>query len=137
MTTEGPTEQVAETDESVLLLRQGLVNVVGWVAIATISVILVPIMLRGLGGERYGLWIAALALSEMLSAIDFGLGWSVTREVARGASADSARFVSSAANALLLLGATGMVMIAVFGQWIAGAFGLGVEAAAVAPGVFV
>lgn len=137
MTREDPTARIAETGESVLLLRQGLVNVIGWLAIAAIGVILVPIMLGGLGSERYGLWIAALALSEMLSAIDFGLGWSVTREVARGASADSARFASSAANALLALGTTGMVVIAAFGQWIAGAFGLGAEAAAVAPGVFV
>ena len=96
-----------------------MVNYSGVVTSGLAGVILVPVMLRYLGTESYGLWLAAVAVWGMLGSFDFGLHWSVTREVASALdstlSEDAVGFVTSAGNLYLLLGLLGAVAIAILG----------------------
>ena len=106
-------------DERVRLMRDGVFNNASIVAGGVIGIILVPILLHGLGVESYGIWIVALSLVGVAGLFDCGLGQAVTREVAasldRESTAESAKFVSTARNAYLLLGAAGGMVIAAAG----------------------
>jgi O-antigen/teichoic acid export membrane protein len=99
--TEADDESDTGLGEGARLVRHGLANAIGRLAIGAIGIVLVPIMLDGIGAEAYGLWIAALALGEIAASIDLGLGWAITREVARDPTgAASSRFVSTAGVAI-------------------------------------
>jgi O-antigen/teichoic acid export membrane protein len=73
-----------------------------------VGILLVPIMLAGLGMERYGVWLTVLAVSDIAGGLGFGLGLSLVREVAAsvdgGTADETARFVCSSRNIYLLMG---------------------------------
>jgi O-antigen/teichoic acid export membrane protein/SAM-dependent methyltransferase len=121
-------------------MRDGLMNVLGRLVSAVVGIILVPIMLHGLGAQRYGLWVAALALPALLSAVDLGLGWSIVRQVAgsnrRKRSDDTSRFVSAAASAYLVLGSLGGLSVAALGWPLSRGLHLSAANEEVAPIVF-
>ena len=108
-----------DTKERLRLMRDGVVNYSGFVTSGLVGIILVPVMLRYLGAESYGLWLAAMAVWGMLGSFDFGLYWSVSREIASALgttfSEDAVGFVSAAGNLYLLLGLLGGVTIAILG----------------------
>src|SRR5450432_598719 len=122
-----PPARSFDTKERVRLMRDGVVNYSGFVTNGLVGIILVPVMLRCLGPESYGLWLAALATHGMLGGFDFGLHWSITREVSAAPSAPSEEtvgFVRAAGNVYLLLGITGAVLIATLGLPLSGALHL-------------
>jgi O-antigen/teichoic acid export membrane protein len=129
-----------DTKERVRLMRDGVVNYAGFVANGLAGIILVPVMLRCLGTESYGLWLAALATYGMLSSFDFGLHWSVTREISAalnaGPSENTTGFVLAAGNLYLLLGITGAVLIATLGLPISAGLHLSVQSKKIAPELF-
>lgn len=100
-------------------MRDGLINYLGPLAAGLAGLVLVPLLLRGLGTELYGLWIAAYALTGMVSGFDFGLGVNITREVAAtlggGSREAAAQFVWSAGNAYVAIGAVGGFLITALG----------------------
>jgi O-antigen/teichoic acid export membrane protein len=121
------------------LMRDGLVNNSSSVVSAVVGIVLVPIMLRGLGKESYGLWIAALAVLAVPAGFDFGLGAAVVREVAarRGdQDQDAAIFVQSAGNAYLVYGMLGGLAIATLGLPLSRGLHLSRAVESVAPAVF-
>jgi O-antigen/teichoic acid export membrane protein len=103
-------------DDGRRLIVDGLVNYSGMAVAAVVGILLVPLMLGRLGTDRYGLWLAAIALSAALRAVDLGLGLVVVREVAGAAGEQrhrrAAPLVNAAAGAHLLLGLAGAVLIA-------------------------
>jgi O-antigen/teichoic acid export membrane protein len=105
--------------ERVRLMRDSVINNSAPFVAAVIGLFLVPIMLKGLGLELYGLWLAAMADSGMLAGLDFGLNWSLVRDVAAAENDESqdetARFVMAAGNADGLLGVAGGVLIGTLG----------------------
>jgi O-antigen/teichoic acid export membrane protein len=114
------THAPAQTADRVKLVRDGFANCAGHVVTGLAALILVPVLLGGLGAERYGLWIAALSIAAIAGAIDLGLGSVVTREVA--ASPPDARtreFLSCAFLAYLLFGASGFAAIVACGALLA------------------
>jgi O-antigen/teichoic acid export membrane protein/SAM-dependent methyltransferase len=121
-------------------MADGVINCAGLLFSGLVGIILVPIMLRGLGAELYGLWVAALAVSGIAGVFDFGLGWSVTREVAaaeRGEGCESTvRFVAATGNTYLLLGLVGAVFVAGLGLPFSKALGLSAVSQKAAIAVF-
>ena len=105
--------------ERVRLMRDGVFNNASLLISGLLSIVLVPIMLRGLGVESYGLWIAALSVAGTVGLFDFGLGMSVTREVAASlssaAGSEPAPFVKSAGIIFSLVGIAGGIIIATLG----------------------
>ncbi len=89
-----------------------LLNYAGVLGPALTAVALIPIMVRGLGSQAYGLWITAGAITSLLGGLDLGLGAAVAREagVARGAGADisasTQQFILAAGNVSILMAAS-------------------------------
>ena len=108
-----------ELRERVRLLRDGVVNNLGFVVSGVVGLILIPILLDGLGAELYGLWIAAQAVAGLAAVFEPGFGWSVIREVGATGSGkipdESARFVRAALTGYLLLGSIGALLIGSLG----------------------
>jgi O-antigen/teichoic acid export membrane protein len=123
------------------ILRDGVINNTGPLATLVIGLALVPILLKGLGLELYGLWLAAMALCAALAGLDFGLGWAIVRVVAAAQDAGdrsrAADFVAHAGGAITLLGAITGTAIAVVGCALSDRLGVAHEVAADAPAVFV
>jgi O-antigen/teichoic acid export membrane protein/SAM-dependent methyltransferase len=129
-----------DVDERIRLMRDGLINYTGPLFSRIVGILLVPFMLRHLGAEAYGLWIASISVAAMVGLLDFGLGWSVMREVAgSGGNPDNAtvRLVGAAANVYLVLGLAGAGIIAGAGFLLGGRMHLSPAMQAVAPAVFV
>lgn len=121
-------------------MRDGLINTAEPLVSRAVGLLLVPFLLKGLGAEAYGLWLAAAAVAALAATVDFGLEWSVTREVAAASSApareEAARFVAAAGGAFLLLGAAGAAATAVLGVPLSAGLHLGAQNAKIAPAVF-
>jgi len=100
-------------NERLRLFRDSFWNIVSLAVSGIVGLLLVPIMLSGLGMERYGLWLAVSSIVGIASGLGFGLGLSVVREVAASSgnsdTNESERLVSSARILYLLLGAAVMV----------------------------
>ena len=93
--------------ERIRLMRHAVVNNLSVPIAALVGIVLVPMMLRALGQDNYGLWIVATSLSAILTASDLGLGWSICRVVAadpEGREGDHVAFVRSAGNISALMG---------------------------------
>jgi O-antigen/teichoic acid export membrane protein len=111
--------RTGNVEARVRLMWDGVVNNSGLVVSGLVSLILVPILLRGLGAEAYGLWIAAMVLGGLMSVLDLGLGTSVIREVAATlsteTSAATARFVRATGNAYLASALAGALLVTLLG----------------------
>ena len=104
----------AEPGEPRRLMKDALVNNLAAPVSTVVGILLVPLMLRALGQDDYGLWIVATSISGMVAALDFGLYWSINRVVAAdagGGLGDNSDFVRSAANVFLLVGLAGCVFV--------------------------
>lgn len=117
--------------ERVRLMRDALINCSGFLVSGAVGVLLMPLLLKGLGAQAYGLWLAALAVGNIAAVLDFGLEWSVTREVAaaqQGAAAEKTeRFVAAAGGAYVGIGVLGALLIVISGFSLRGALRLSAE----------
>jgi O-antigen/teichoic acid export membrane protein len=133
---------VPDVEGRVRLFRESFLNCSGFCFAAIVGVVMVPVMLAGLGEQFYGLWVVAIAVSAWGSAIfDFGLSWSVIREVAAavpdGGVNDVERFVSAARSLYFVLAVMGALVIALLDLEMSRTFGLSPERMRVARLVFV
>jgi O-antigen/teichoic acid export membrane protein/SAM-dependent methyltransferase len=128
-------------DDRVRLMADGVFNSANILISGFIGFLLVPLMLRGLGVESYGIWIAALSLVGILGLFDFGLSITVTREVAASLDQPSkthaANFVRAARNAFLLMGVVGAILIATLGVPLSRGLHLSALSRKTAPEVFI
>jgi len=133
-----PPETGLDVQEKIRLIRDGVINYSGLLVSGVVGLVLVPIMLKGLGQEVYGLWVAAMALVGLAGILDFGLGASVTQAVAAGDKGRDtvSRFVTSAGTGFLVIGVAGGVVVAALGLPLSGALRLSEPARALAPTVF-
>ncbi len=106
-------------DERVRLMRDGLINYSSLLVSGICGIVLVPMLLRGLGAELYGLWIFSLAVAGVIGSVDLGLSASVTREVSGAATpemrAAAARFIQTVGNAYAVLGLAGFALVSAVG----------------------
>lgn len=65
-----------------LLIRNSLMNLAGQALPLLVGLASVPLVVHGLGTERFGLLVFTWTLYGIFSVLDLGLGWSVTRFVA-------------------------------------------------------
>ena len=97
------------------IMRDALINNFAFVASGLVGIILVPLMLSWLGAESYGVWILAMTVAGVLATLDSGLHCTIVREVAcsSGPEAENAvwTYVEGAANAYLLLGLLGTLLL--------------------------
>jgi len=107
-----------------LLARNTVLNLIGYGAPMTVAVFCIPILIRGLGKERFGVLTLAWALIGYASLFDLGLGRALTQMVAKKLGAGEEREIPSLAWTSLLLmallGLAGTVSILLISPWLAG-----------------
>lgn len=120
-------------------MRDGIINYSGFLVSGIIGLILVPFLLRGLGKEAYGLWIAALAIAAIPGVLELGVSFSIRREVSAlggEASEETTRFVASAGSAYLGLGVLGAASIGFSGPFLSRGLHLTAATQGIAASVF-
>lgn len=126
-------------NERFRLIRDGLLNYAGYISASIIGILLVPMFLKHLVPELYGLWIAATAFAGCAGFLFSGLGRAIVREVAssecRGAGQETS-FIACAANAYLIFGTLGALFIAVVGIPLSWGLHLSPEGRSLAPWIF-
>ncbi|MGH7742591.1 MAG: lipopolysaccharide biosynthesis protein [Candidatus Eiseniibacteriota bacterium] len=90
----------------------------GRVAAVLVWLWLTPVILRGLGTERFGLWALFFALTGQLGSLDLGLVQSTLRHVAgareRGDHETAGTFATLALLGYVALGLAWLAVVAVF-----------------------
>src|SRR5229473_2041848 len=86
-----------------LLARNTVWNLVGSGAPMVVAVFCMPILIKGLGTDRFGVLTLAWALIGYASLFDLGLGRALTQLVAKKLGAGEEREIPSVAWASLLL----------------------------------
>ena len=106
------------------LARNILWNLLGTGAPLLIALIAIPILIEGLGTERFGVLMLAWMVVGYFSLFDFGLGRAVTKLVAeklgKGQSDEIPALVWTAITLMAVLGVLGAVIVAVLSPWLVG-----------------
>jgi O-antigen/teichoic acid export membrane protein len=105
-----------------LLARNTIWNLLGSAAPMAVAVFSIPILIRGLGKERFGVLTLAWALIGYASLFDLGLGRALTQLVAKklGAGEDSEipKLVWTSLVLMLALGLVGTLAAVLLSPWL-------------------
>src|SRR6266478_8421516 len=122
--TETPKNHNGHLTSGRLLARNTVWNLLGSGAPMVVAVFSIPILIRGLGKERFGALTLAWALIGYASLFDLGLGRALTQLVARKLGAAEEREIPSLAWTslllMMLLGFAGTAAILLISPWLAG-----------------
>ncbi len=104
------------------LSRNVLWNLLGHGAPLPVAVVAIPLLVEGLGTERFGVLALAWTLVGYFSLFDLGLGRALTKLVAEQLGAGHSAAIPGLARAALalmsLLGIAGGVLLAVLSPWL-------------------
>jgi O-antigen/teichoic acid export membrane protein len=107
-----------------LLARNTVWNLLGSGAPMIVAVFCIPILIRGLGTDRFGVLTLAWALIGYASLFDLGLGRALTQLVAQKLGAGEEQEIPSLAWTSLLLmlalGLAGTAVVLLISPWLAG-----------------
>src|SRR6266404_3958850 len=107
-----------------LLARNTVWNLVGSGAPMVVAVFCMPILIKGLGTDRFGVLTLAWALIGYASLFDLGLGRALTQLVAKKLGAGEEREIPSVAWTslvlMMLLGFAATVCILLISPWLTG-----------------
>jgi O-antigen/teichoic acid export membrane protein len=105
-----------------LLARNTVWNLIGSGAPMIVAVVCIPILIRGLGKDRFGVLTLAWALIGYASLFDLGLGRALTQLVAKklGAGEDRAvpTLVWTSLLLMLILGVVGAAIVILLSPWL-------------------
>src|SRR6266481_8921050 len=105
-----------------LLARNTVWNLIGSGAPMAVAVFCIPILIGGLGKERFGVLALAWALIGYASLFDLGLGRALTQLVARKLGAGEDRevptLVWTSLLLMLLLGVVGATVVGLLSPWL-------------------
>jgi len=107
-----------------LLARNTIWNLIGNVAPMIVAVVCIPILIRGLANEQFGVLTLAWALIGYAGLFDLGLGRALTQLVAKKLGAGQEREIPSLAWTslllMLLMGFAGSAAVFLISPWLAG-----------------
>lgn len=117
-------------------MQDGTIHAAGLVLSSVAGLLLVPIMVRGLGVEGYGLWMASVAAVSIFGAFDLGLRMIIVRDLAGELRPERAPVIRMMLWLHIGLGVGAGIIVAVAGTYAARTLHLSSSAQAVAPLVF-
>ncbi len=98
------------------LARNSLLNLISQLLPVPVAMCTIPLIIRGLGQDRFGLLSLAWIVLGYFTVFDLGLGRATTKHVAealgRGDQEGVSRIVSTVATAQIVLGVVGSVIMA-------------------------
>ena len=124
------------SNERIRLMRDGTVHALGLVLSSVAGLLLVPIMVRGLGAQGYGLWMASGPRSVSSARSTSGLRLIIVRDLAGELRADVPRSIRTMLWLHVALGLIAGSLVALAGTVAAKRLHLSTEAQSVAPMVF-
>lgn len=105
-----------------LLARNTIWNILGQIVPMIVGIVTIPIIIRGLGVERFGVLSLAWVVVGYFSLFDLGIGRALTKFVADKLGADEEHAIPSLAWTalilMLLLGIAGSVITAALSPWL-------------------
>src|SRR6266403_3719736 len=105
-----------------LLARNTVWNLLGNGAPMLVAVVCIPILIRGLGKERFGVLTLSWALIGYASLFDLGLGRALTQLVAKklgaGQDGEVPTLVWTSSLLMLLLGVLGAAVASLLSPWL-------------------
>lgn len=105
-----------------LLARNTLLNLLGSVLPILVAILAIPILIRGIGTERFGILSLVWMFVGYFSLFDLGLGKAVTKLVAEKISTDLEGQIPplfwTSVLLMLVLGVVGSGVVLVGGQWL-------------------
>jgi len=84
------------------ILANTAYNAVGRIWLILVNLLLTPFILSYLGDHRFALWALFWSFSVWFAFMDFGIGVSVVREVAKFAAADDVNGINKTVNSALI-----------------------------------
>lgn len=110
------------TDRRQPLVRNVTYNLIGLGAPILVGIIAIPLLIAGLGVERFGVLTLAWAAIGYFSLFDLGMGRALTQALsaaeATGRGEEAASITRTALTLLALFGALGGVVLAVATPWL-------------------
>ena len=107
-----------------LLARNAFWNLLGNGAPMIVAVVCIPLLIRGLGKDRFGILTLAWSLIGYASLFDLGLGRALTQMVARklgvGQEREIPALVWMSLLLMLLLGIAGAALVWMISPWLSG-----------------
>jgi O-antigen/teichoic acid export membrane protein len=104
-----------------LVARNTAWNLIGEVGPVAAALIAVPILIRVLDTERFGIFVIATAITGYLGVFDIGLGRAVTKlaadRIAVGKRAETARLLVTASALMLIFGIASGCVLAALARW--------------------
>lgn len=105
-----------------LLAKNTLWNLVGQGVPVIAAVFAIPLLIKGLGIERFGVLTLAWMVIGYFSLFDFGIGRALTKVVAEklggGQAEDIPAIAWTALSLMLLLGVVGAIVVALLSPWL-------------------
>src|SRR5437660_9026062 len=105
-----------------LLVRNAVWNFIGSAAPMLVAIFCIPILIRGLGTDRFGVLTLVWAVIGYASLFDLGLGRALTQVVARklgaGEHHEVPALVWTSLLLMLLLGLIGTVVVVSLSPWL-------------------
>ena len=107
-----------------LLARNSALNLMGWALPMVAALVTVPLLIRGLGAERFGILTVGWVVLGYFSLFDLGVGRALTKMVSErlgaGRADDLPPLVWTALLLMTLLGVAGAVVLALVSPWLVG-----------------
>ncbi|MGB7351414.1 MAG: oligosaccharide flippase family protein, partial [Candidatus Acidiferrales bacterium] len=120
--TETPKSHNEHLTSSRLLARNSIWNLIGFGAPMAVAVFSIPILIRDLGKDRFGVLTLAWALIGYANLFDLGLGRALTQFVAKKLGAGEDREVPAVVWTslflMLLLGVLGAMVVGFLSPWL-------------------
>jgi O-antigen/teichoic acid export membrane protein len=105
-----------------VITRNVGINVIGWILPALAAVVSIPVLVRGLGVERFGLLAIAWTTLGYFGLFDLGLGRAVTHavgtRVGEGRSDEVPGVIRAALGVLIPLGVAGALVLFAISPWL-------------------
>lgn len=117
-------EPLAKLTAGSLLTRNVILNLVGQGVPLVVALFAIPVLVRGLGTDRFGVLTIAWMVIGYFSLFDFGIGRALTKLVAEklgvAQHSEIAPLVWTAMLMMGLLGALGALSVALLTPWLVG-----------------
>lgn len=105
-----------------LLVRNSVLSIAGQLGPLVVAVLAVPVLVRALGVERFGILTLAWTAIGYFSLFDLGLGRALTQSLSAaiggGRTHELPSLTTAALSAMIALGVVGAVLLAAITPWI-------------------
>jgi O-antigen/teichoic acid export membrane protein len=110
--------KIKELTSNKLIAKNSLINISGQIIPIIVAIITIPIIIRGLGLEKFGILTLAWALTGYFNLFDFGIGRAITKIVSEhlggNKTYDIPAMIGSGFSVIAIMGCIGASLLYLF-----------------------